>query len=580
MRKSVSRRAWPGGRSDGLGATTNLWAGTLAGAIALVLIAAPARAACTYASLASGTAAATSSAPQLFTLNQSVNWWTAIGVRGAAADNWNMEVFRGAGVQPDCVTGLLGSSSRSAGVDFVIGDFNAGHDALGLYYARATRVAGTGSAAVEWDGGGGAANTLTINAPLVQRTAGAGDVLEVWDVYLSAGALYTFTFNASGADLRLLLFQSRPGVYWVGRDSAQFETAVTRTFTPSASGYYGLVVVNDNGAAGSYSVGIGRCLPPDDLLSGTPVATGGVAEKLYQVNQHEAFWTAIGARGTANWNVRADTMQAAGEYPDCFGSPVATSAMAAPSVDLVVANFNNMVTTPFLVRVFLDKDLGSGSATVEWDGAGKPEDIILVNGATIHRTTGAGDVLECWDVYLEAGVSYQVFFDAVNVGARFLLFRPSLSWGGRGDAAAQWSSASAARPYIAPETGWYGVVVVNDDGGSGSYDLRVMSGNVAAVVPGLRPPTQFGAITPNPALDAAVFSFSLHDAADVGFDILDVTGRRVSDIPARPWEPGQWKLKWSRTGSTDGRRLAPGVYFVRMRVDHRVLALRKLTLLD
>ena len=130
----------------------------------------------------------------------------------------------------------------------------------------------------------------------------------------------------------------------------------------------------------------------------------------------------------------------------------------------------------------------------------------------------------------------------------------------------------------APETGWYGVVVVQDDNGAGTYDLRVMKGNVA-VAPSIRPPTDFQGVTPNPCRGAAVFAFSLHDEAEVVFDILDVTGRKASNLPARSWSPGEWKSSWSGSGS-DGRRLAPGVYFVRMRVGNRLLALRKLTLLE
>src|SRR5437667_6944965 len=159
----------------------------LAGVMVLLLGSAPACGACTYPSLASGTAVTASATPQLFSFNQSASWWTAIGARSAPGDVWTLDVLQGTAPEPSCAAGLLGSSARATRVNFVVGDCNAAHDALGLYYARVTRASGVGPAAVEWDGGGGAASTLTVNAPLVQRSTGSADVLEVWDVFLSAG---------------------------------------------------------------------------------------------------------------------------------------------------------------------------------------------------------------------------------------------------------------------------------------------------------------------------------------------------------------------------------------------------------
>ena len=52
----------------------------LAGAIVLLLGLAPACGACTYTTLAGGTSVTAGATPQLFSFNQSANWWAAIGV--------------------------------------------------------------------------------------------------------------------------------------------------------------------------------------------------------------------------------------------------------------------------------------------------------------------------------------------------------------------------------------------------------------------------------------------------------------------------------------------------------------------
>ena len=531
-----------------------------------------ARAQCVYLPLASGTPQTVSVTPQPSSFNQSAQFWTAVGVRSSAGSNWNLSVFQSTAAFPTCVSGSLAASNLVSGVDFVVGDFNSGHDPLAIYYPQPARLTGSTDATLEWDSG---ANALTVNGPLVNRSTGATDVLEIWDVNLQAGHDYQFQFSRSGADVKLLLFKSAAGVYWAGRSTRLFEVTANASYTPTTSGFYGVVVVNDDGLNGSYSLGVGECRAPDVLTSGVSVSTSGLAERSYVFDQNATFFTALGARGASNWNLEAYSGSSGGAYPACLSSQVASSSQAAPAVDFVVGDFTAQLIGTFYARVHLDQDQCSGSARVEWDSGA---DFIEVNGAAIDRNTDANDVLEVWDVFLNSGQTYNILFNTTGANLQLFLFGSGGSWMGRSAAVLQRAGGATFQPYVATQTGWHGAVVVNEDGGTGTYHLRVNQG-VVGVEDGTAPLTALQGISPNPARGPARIRFALHEAAQVSFQVLDVAGRVVWETLGKDWSPGRWDVSWDRRGRSGGR-LSAGVYFLRMQVAGRAVALRKFALLD
>src|SRR5204862_7926536 len=142
---------------------------------------------------------------------------------------------------------------------------------------------------------------------------------------LNAGTPYTFTFSATGAAAKLLLFRSGAGVYWAGRNSALFEVTSSTSYTPASSGYYGVVVINDDGASGSFSVGVGACVTPTVLTAGTSVTTSGLAERYYTFHQSASYWSAIGVRGSSDWNLETLSSPSGGAYPVCMSGQIASS---------------------------------------------------------------------------------------------------------------------------------------------------------------------------------------------------------------------------------------------------------------
>jgi hypothetical protein len=85
-------------------------------------------------------------------------------------------------------------------------------------------------------------------------------------------------------------------------------------------------------------------------------------------------------------------------------------------------------------------------------------------------------------------------------------------------------------------------------------------------------------VRPNPAAGTVAIPFSIPRAAHVTIDVIDASGRAVAILLDKDVEPGTREALWDATGSAGERRLAPGVYYVRMRTGHE-RALRSVTLL-
>lgn len=545
---------------------------TLCGLVIGTLVPAAAPALCTYTPLTGGVTVTTTDSLQAFSFNQTVGFWSGVALRSDPAGDWNLSLYRIPGSPPACVDTLLGSSARASGVDLVVGDFNSGHDTLGIYYPLATRSAGAADGTLEWDDG---SNSLVVGGPLVNRTTDATDVIEMWDVFLVAGTAYRFVFQPVGASLSLLLFRSGAGPYWANRDSALFDVTSSTDITPEQTGYYGVAVVNDDGASGSYALGVGTCTPPVVLTSGVSVSTAGFAERTYQIEQHHVFWSVVGARGTSDWNVEAYASAGGTSYPTCLSDPLVGSSLAPPTVDFVAGDFNRTLVGTFYARVFLDQDQGSGSARVEWDDG---VDGIFVDGDPSSGTMNSSDVLDAWDVYLTAGLTYYIRFNTTGADLRMLLMPPVALWEGRSAALFERTGDSTYVPYVATQTGWHGVVVVNENGGTGSYDIQFIQSLVGVAH---EPPLVTGlqGVFPNPIMGSARIGFTLRESASMTLDVLDPSGRLVARKGPSTWEPGRWSIPWS--GLDRGhRKLAPGIYFLRMSVSGHMAGVRKFIVLD
>lgn len=453
---------------------TNRLHSLVAGALALALACfvaglafRTAGAQCGYTALTSGTPVAVGTSPSFFTINQTNNYWTAVAVAPQSGTDWDISVWQDTYPYPGCVTTLLaGSALGGSAVDFIVGDYN--FNAFGTRYIEANRYSGSGNASLEWNATNG---QLVVNGPRVTCAFSALTVY-VYDVYLQAGTTYAFGFDRTGsADIHWFLFRnSTQGTCWMRRLDADFDATVGLNYTPPTSGFYGVVLVDDNGLQGDAHLTVSACTPPIALSSGVPTSAD-LAHNYYSFDQEQNYWTAVGLRANQWWTLEVHDSFSGTPPGSCFsGDPLAASNPTSSAAAIVVGDFDYDPKGTYYVGAHYYVDAPGGVGTVQWDD---DADRLTVNGMFTNGSMTAGDVVRVWDVLLQAGTTYHFTFNRSGADLELLLFRnPSAGgyWAGRGDEILHTTSGA---DYTAPTSGYYGVVIVNDDGASGTYAVGV-----------------------------------------------------------------------------------------------------------
>lgn len=426
---------------------------------------------CSYTALADRTPVTVANSPAFYAFDQPYAAWMGVAVKPPSGTDWDISVWSGADVYPACVSGQLAASSRSYGVDFVVGDFN--HNPTGPYFVEVNRYSGTGDGTVEWNA---TDSPLPINYPLV--TVPFGEPIHVYEVYLYAGKSYEFTLQRTApADIHMLLFRnSTGGTCWKGRDQREWDLTVfspqseaTTTYIAPSSGFYGLVVVKDDWTMGDARIRVAACMPPFELNSGLAEGSA-LAQNEFSFNQQQHYWTAVGLRGSDYWGMSVYRSDPGAPIGDCFADELVSTSSSATSAGVVVGDFDYNVTGTYFLNAHYPYDYYTGPGYVQWDDG---PDALLVNGMIQHGTMTGNDIVRVWDVYLEGGTPYHFTFGRSGDDLKLLLFRNPGSgeyWAGRGS---QVLTATADADYTAPATGYYGVVVVNDDAEAGDYALGV-----------------------------------------------------------------------------------------------------------
>ncbi|HVP40294.1 MAG TPA: FlgD immunoglobulin-like domain containing protein [Candidatus Saccharimonadales bacterium] len=138
-------------------------------------------------------------------------------------------------------------------------------------------------------------------------------------------------------------------------------------------------------------------------------------------------------------------------------------------------------------------------------------------------------------------------------------------WGGNGTGPGEFNWPED----VAPAPG--GIVYVAD-----VYNNRIQAfgpPGVPVQVPSTPMVTALRSVDPNPAGSTVRVVYDLARAGRVELSVLDITGRRVRTLLDGAAGPGAGQVSWDGCAS-DGRRVAAGIYFVRLAADGRQMSRR------
>lgn len=524
---------------------------------------------------------ATTSGRHTYPFTQTTATWMAVGLRSETAD-WDIAVASATASNfPACTGAALAFSSTALVpyIDFVVSDFH--HAATGgTYYvdARQYDPAPRTSVPLVWSGSAEVIVPNSMSTPTYVLRQGAP--LTCFEVSLTAGVTYEIALFAPQADnLSLHVFRnSGSGAYWASRGSAVASVTASSyatTYTAPATDVYGIVVVNDSPTADrEFKPLVRHCPAPVALLNATPQSS--LYSMFHYFRQPNPYWGAVGVRSVVDWDMRVFQTGTGGGMGSCFTNPLASSTQPS-GVDFVVGDFNagaNSTNTDFFLWSY--SPAGAVSGTVEASVAAQQAPS---SGAPLHRTTSASDLLECFDVMLDAGVTYNVHF--AHDGAADLRLFVFENPGG-----AYWAprsmrvlEASGHTTYTPAVTGWHGVVVTNENAQAGSYDLGFSQGGLDAGPPVVPAVTALRGVSPNPSRGGTTIEYALHEAAAVRLDVLDMAGRRVATLEEGEQPAGTYRVPWSAVKSAGGA-VPPGLYFVRLQVAGRTVGERKVALVQ
>jgi hypothetical protein len=424
-------------------------------AVAACAIAAAAHAQCTYPVLTDDVAQTFATTPTYARFTQSAGRWAGAAVRSSGTANWDVGFSTGTMAFPSCLTIPVVASQQSSGVDFVIGDFAT--QGTGTRYAPIARSSGTGSGTLEWDSG---SRTAVIGA--VNFGNGGANLIDVWNVNLVAGKSYSIFLSGNTGEFILYAFQRMGANTWRQKSDAVLVVGSQYSgpwvFTPTVTGSYPLVVVNDANSASFYAMYLEECADPPFLnpfVEQLVPAMPGHWNAFYKVMPNDVGFPTVAVRPTEGeiTSIGVGPRSAPGAYPACDYHPTNSTNADLP-VELVVGDFASG-SIP-----------GSGALPVGgtyWIGLSYPavfgndtwvqfdpgHQIFPLNGPALHQLFLQSGVVRTCTATLSAG--QDVIVHAANCGPSvlklwiFRWFDASVPFGGG------WSSNDNHPPLVTYE---------------------------------------------------------------------------------------------------------------------------------
>jgi hypothetical protein len=528
--------------------------------------------------------------PSFYAITSTVPRWYAVGVRTNNGSNWKIDVADNLAPFPTCFADLMSTTDVPSGVEFEVVDGR--HRSLETDYMAAYTQAPAGNTArIEFE-----QNNFDqqANRTFDHIFFGANDVLTVREANLVAGVNHQLQFVTSAGATGLRLFVFAPvasGSGWVPRSGRVIEQALTAgsgdiiNFTPTVTGYYAIVVTNEDASAGDFWFAVRRCPFSASTMTDNNPFISVLLDEWPGFTPTTKTWNVVGVRGqpgsSYNLDVSPGFRDQNGFMPLCDDSTLA-SQFSGLGTRIIAGDFRSLPLRFYTGHMGVEGGPTSNAeGWFEWE---KGDDAVVVNDLPLHVNPVAHNVFDAWSVTLVEGATYAITLTpdggATNTYTALLFANPNPGtgyWAARPDAAVTTTSSAN---YVAPATGLYGLVVLNDNAvGTGGYSIAVTS-DLVAVDPGAfgAVPSHIRAIAPSPTFAGARIEFALERAGRVGLRVADVAGRTIAELDAGRREAGKGAFAWNGRNAA-GMRPPASVYFVTLTLDGAALDRAKMIVL-
>jgi hypothetical protein len=422
--------------------------------------------ACEYDGLYEGTVTSITGRDAFFKYDAAHPVWGVVSVRPQPGDgNVDICAYEAAtnGYVPDCAQTLMAcSNTPGEGVDFVA----ANHLIYGTgeYCAEVEWQGVPGQFYATWDQGSEVIEPWWAE----QRDVNEDYIAEVKTLLLEGGQEYVFYLDAWGTEMRVALFHGAPIGYAGGRADSEWDVSTTTTWIPPTTAYYGLVVYNEGGGVGSYTLAVGEPCDFTEMAEGSVYSSA--ENEWYRYTPNVTAWNVSAVRNEGSvgdpglWYGLNWTSDATGIF--CLQGLSIWSILPDPDVDFIVGDYHHTPMNPQYLEVIWG-GTPDGFNRVTWrETSGE----LVVGADVVERVVDEEYIAEIWDVYLEVGTEYEFEFTPRGTELHMALFGS----GGR----AYWANRSEAIwevtgdvTWTAPYSDWYGLVVCSDGGGNGDFTL-------------------------------------------------------------------------------------------------------------
>lgn len=193
-------------------------------------------------------------------------------------------------------------------------------------------------------------------------------------------------------------------------------------------------------------------------------------EYFYQFAQPSGYWCAVAVR--SEWRAADPDVALYPEWtgvPPCVGGGLLCECnLPSSQVDFIALDYSQVAPgTEYYAIVSISE--GPGDCHVQWENGD-----VELNGIDIFRLFfgGTSFVVRVLNVYLVEGMTYRFTFDCEGTDVRMCLFYGGrASIGSRADAEFEVSCGQPYQEYTAPASQMYGLVVFNEGGGGGMFEV-------------------------------------------------------------------------------------------------------------